>query len=183
MTLNENQDVPVNQNVPADFTGTWSEYWGNGQLRYRGDFQPHRKRVGQHISFWENGTLECVSHWSDGWIVGTLIHFNESGNKVCETDFGVDGGSCRSFVKRFYGELSGHLIRKEEWCNGTLIEEWNAIDSNIDLKKAMDKIVSESVQKMQSGEQDAFDPRHIHDSELPLFDFLDSLDDDLPEPQ
>lgn len=179
----ENQDVPENQNVPVEFIGIWSEHWGNGQLRYRGSFKRNRKRVGQHISFWENGTLECVSFWREGQIVGTMIHFNESGNKTYEVDFGVDGGCSRSFVKRVYGELSGNLIQTEEWCNGTLIEEWNEFDSDIELKNAMDKIVSESVQKMKSGNREAFDPRHIHDSELPLYEFLDSLDDDLAEPQ
>jgi hypothetical protein len=108
----------------SEFEGLHVEHWPNGQLKYRGEFRKGRMRVGQHICFWENGVLQEVGSWDEGWVCGTLMRFNADGSRDCETDFGADGGRTRSWIERSYGARSRapwHVILQK---NGELVHEW-----------------------------------------------------------
>src|SRR5689334_4121988 len=87
---------------PEEFEGLWLEHWPNGQLRFRGRFKKARKRIGQHISFWESGPVQELSCWDEGWICGTMIRFREDGSKECEKDYEECGGRTRSWIERCY---------------------------------------------------------------------------------
>ncbi len=108
---------------PEDFDGLWVQHWSNGQLKYRGQYKPGRKRIGQHICFWENGVLQELSYWDDGWVTGTLLRFNEDGSKDSEKDYGVHGGVTRSWVERWF-DLNSNVFNITVWKNDEMVAEW-----------------------------------------------------------
>jgi hypothetical protein len=137
---------------PEEFAGLWIEYWPDGSLKYRGQFQSGQKRIGQHISFFENGVLDELSFWDEGWVCGTLIWFREDGSKECEMDYGEYGGRTRCWVERSYG-IENDLWKVTVWEANRPHAEWKhpelrKIDAEIDF----DKIVNDAVKQVYPDE-------------------------------
>ena len=137
---------------PEDFEGSWVEHWPDGSLKYRGTYQSGRKRVGQHISFWENGVLQELSYWDDGWVCGTVIWFTEDGSKECEKDYGEYGGRTRSWIERLY--LDGiQPSTIYEWKEGDIVAKWTRPDlREIEREIGFDKIVQDAVRQVYPDE-------------------------------
>jgi hypothetical protein len=138
---------------PEDFEGLWMEHWSNGQLKFRGQYKRKLKRVGQHISFYENGVLQEVSCWDEGWACGTVIWFREDGSKECEKDYGEHGGLTRSWTEKCYS-MSGQLHAVRVHRDDKLVAEWVDPESR-KLWEAIgaDKIVEEAVKMVYPDEK------------------------------
>lgn len=125
------------------FEGLLVEHWPNAQLKYRGQFKKHGKRVGQHMCFYENGVLQELSYWNDGWVTGTAISFREDGSKEMERDFGEAGSRTRDWIERWYG-YDGELWRVVVWSRNGVVAEWMSpllrqIGDDIELDKIVDE--------------------------------------------
>jgi antitoxin component YwqK of YwqJK toxin-antitoxin module len=91
----------------AEFHGIYEEYWPNGKLKYRGEFEALRKRVGQHVAYWENGFVKEISYWLDGWVCGTVSRFYENGVRDEELHYGERGSRTRAWVGYSFGCRTG----------------------------------------------------------------------------
>ena len=135
---------------PDDFEGLLVKYNPRThQLEFRGYFDKGVKRQGQHIVFWESGALKEVSHWIDGWAVGTLVLYHENGAREREIHYGVEGGRKQKFVDIHYDlhdcifsvlEMAGYEIVRN-WMGSEDARIWNEIEG--------DKIVEDAVREMQ----------------------------------
>jgi hypothetical protein len=132
-----------------DFEGVKTEVWPDGTLRFRGMFKKGARRVGQHISFWENGLLEEISYWDDRWPSGTTLWFYNNGTKECEKDYGVYGGRTREWVERHFDE-HGTLFMVLVYRNDSIVAEWiepsvrkDLVDVGSDdiIERALDQFV------------------------------------------
>jgi hypothetical protein len=137
-----------------EFEGLLVEHWPNGNLKYRGEFKRDRKRVGQHICFHENGLLQEVGYWDDGWIIGTLIWFREDGSKECEKYFGQDGGHSRSWVERQYGWSNNDIWKLTVWKHDEIVGEWIEPElRKIEDEIGLDKMVDDAVKQLYPDEE------------------------------
>ena len=118
-----NPDSRTGVYPPMDYEGLWIEHWPDGQLKFRGHFDRRNKRIGQHISFWENGVLQELSYWVEGYACGTVSWFREDGTKELERDFGEQGGKTRSWIERSFS-ISGRIYNVEVWTKGKCVAEW-----------------------------------------------------------
>jgi hypothetical protein len=130
---------------PQEFEGLWLEHWKNGRCKYRGAFRKGGQRIGQHAAFWENGALQEVSYWDEGWATGTFLVFRDDGSKESERDYGEYGGRSRAWVAKFYS-ASGQLSSVEVWKSNELIAEWMRPDlrdiaDEIELEKGIEDAV------------------------------------------
>jgi hypothetical protein len=130
---------------PEDFEGLWVEHWPNGQLKFRGQYKKGEMRVGQHMSFYENGVLDEISSWSEGWMHGTVLWFREDGSKEREKDYGEAGGTTQSWTERWYG-LDSDLWKVEIYKDGKVVSEWTHPEVR-EIWKTIDadKIVQDAV--------------------------------------
>lgn len=118
-----------------EYQGVLESYAPNGQLLFRGEFEKGEKRIGQHISFWDNGNLKEVSYWVDGWIHGTQLWFDEDGSLSVERFFGENGGRHRRWIERHYRHFrncedeSGKVWWIELYEDDSLQAEWIDDDS------------------------------------------------------
>ena len=137
---------------PEEFEGLWVENWPNGQLKFRGQFKKNRRRVGQHLSFWESGALQELSYWDDGWVCGTLVRFGEDGTRECEKDYGEHGGRTRSWTERCYS-LDGELYSLFVWKNGDIIARWTRPElRKIEEQIGFNKIIQDAVKMVYPNE-------------------------------
>jgi hypothetical protein len=137
---------------PDDFVGLLVEHWDNGQLKFRGRYEKGGKRVGQHICFWENGALQEVSYWTDGWVTGTTLWFREDGSKDCEKDYREHGGITRSWIERRYS-IDDRLCRVFVWLDDVTKAEWIEPETRaLDEEIGLNDIVDEAVRKFKAGD-------------------------------
>ena len=140
-----NPDSRTGVYPPMEFEGLWIEHWPNGQLKFRGHFDRRNMRIGQHISFWENGVLQELSFWNEGFACGTITWFREDGSKEVERDFGEYGGRTRSWIERFFS-VSGPLSYLCLWKEDVLVAEWTRPDlRELEKEIDLDGIVKEAV--------------------------------------
>jgi len=133
---------------PEDFEGLWSEHWPNGQLKFRGEYKSRRMRVGQHLSFWENGVLKEISYWDQGYACGTVIWFCEDGSKECEKEYGEHGARIRSWIERTYMKDNG-IFSIHVWKADQLIATWTRPElREIVDEVGMDDIAAEAVREL-----------------------------------
>jgi len=59
--------------------GSWTEYYDNGQLYYRGKYKDWL-RDGYRIMYWENGQLKSKGNYKRDNQEGFWIYYNENGN-------------------------------------------------------------------------------------------------------
>jgi hypothetical protein len=130
---------------PLNFQGLWTESWPNGQLKFRGQFETGIRRIGQHISFYENGVLQEVSFWDQGWVCGTVLWFRDDGTKEYERDYGEHGGMTRSWTEKYFSN-SGDLRSVRVYRDDKLIAECrDSVSRDLWQKIGGDNIVDDAV--------------------------------------
>lgn len=134
------------------FEGLLVEHWSNGNLKYRGRFEQERKRIGQHLCFWESGALEELSYWDEGWICGTRIRFREDGSKDEESDFGEHGGRTRAWIDRNYSS-DGTLYSIHVYKDDRIVADWLSPEHRAIWKEiGADKIIEDAVRQIYPDE-------------------------------
>ena len=136
---------------PDDFEGLLIKRWSNGQLKFRGYFDKGRMRQGQHLLFWESGILEEVSHWKDGWAVGTLLRYRENGSKEEEIQYGSNGGRLQEYTCWSYRSSNEPLCVKElrnyesawMWMDPEFASNWESFGGDNRIKELWNEMMGE----------------------------------------
>jgi|GEM_PF-4500431 len=137
---------------PEDFEGVWTERWRNGQIKFRGQYSAGLKRIGLHVSFYENGVLQEVSYWNDGWACGTTLWFRDDGSKEYEKDYGEHGGMTRCWTEKYFS-ISGALGAVRVYRDDKLFAEWlNQETRNVLDQINADQVIQDAVNKLYPDE-------------------------------
>jgi hypothetical protein len=134
---------------PDDFTGCWEAFWPSGRIKYRGLFAKG-VRVGQHVCFWEDGTVaEVVWYDSSGCPRGTAVSFYADGDKEAEQTWDEECRHPGSFERRSYDE-NGDVCVRTVYREFTPVDSWSAPSEFADdeMDAEIDRIVSDAVEQL-----------------------------------
>lgn len=151
----------------GSFEGEWVEYWPNTQVKYRGYVSKGCMRKGLHLAYFENGVLSELSYWKDGWITGTLMQFNEVGERYRQVDYGERGGFNRDYTERtFIDDTLWTITTYEKDVQKTC---WFNKNVPFDpINNSSDSLVLDALEQMMGGELDESGnwSSHIDDAQL-----------------
>lgn len=116
-----------------DFCGFWEEHYPHGQLKYRGKFYGNRERRGQHVLYYENGNVQELSTWHEGWPVGTWSIYSEEGYLMTTIELGELGAKASTYIEKVFstqfgfGHVETYVSRPysiRAWKDGELVWRW-----------------------------------------------------------
>jgi len=98
------------QNVFGNKTGTWSYYYSNGNLKFRGQYKKDRKN-GKWKSYYRNKNLKLVAYYKKKKRTGKWVSYFENGNTKY---IGYFKKGKRTGEWKFYNE-NGSLSRVQKY--------------------------------------------------------------------
>ncbi len=105
-----------------NFTGLITERHQTGCIAHRGYFNQGR-RIGQHATYYESGSLRELACYRNGWCVGTRFEFQDnSGQPLTVQHFGALGSRSRNFIEKHYIN-AGQLVSAVYYSKDTVLLE------------------------------------------------------------
>ena len=70
----------INRKLKGNPIGEWENYYDNGNLRSKGNYDNNGKEIGYWESYYYNGNLYYKGNYNNGSAVGDFYYFNEDGS-------------------------------------------------------------------------------------------------------
>lgn len=132
---------------PDNFTGTCESHWPSGKLRCRGRFVDG-KRVGQHVCFWEDGTIAEIC-WFDanGCPRGTILSFYPDGDKQSEQVWD-DPERRPGTLAEYNFDSNGDVFLRARYCEREQVEYWERPKEDGEEDIEIDAIVADGIKEL-----------------------------------